>query len=194
MSWLIAGLLLFLGVHSVSIVSPQGRHAVAGRMGEGAFKGVYTLVSFAGLALIVWGYGMARQAPVLLYTPPTGLRHLALLLMLPVSVLLLAAYLPGRVQRAARHPMLLAVKCWALAHLLANGTLADVLLFGGFLAWAVADRISVKRRAAAGLLRSPPALPGSAANDAIAVVGGLAIYFAFVFWAHAWLFGVRPMG
>lgn len=194
MSWLIAGLVLFLGVHSVSIVSPQGRHAMAQRLGERTFKGLYTLVSFAGLALIVWGYGLARQAPVLLYTPPTGLRHVALLLMLPVFVLLLAAYLPGRIQRSARHPMLLAVKCWALAHLLANGTLADVLLFGGFLAWAVADRISVRRREAAGLLRRPPALPGSAANDAIALVGGLAIYAMLVLWAHAWLFGVRPMG
>ncbi len=194
MTWLIIGLVLFLGVHSVSIVSPQGRDALAGRMGEGGYKGAYALVSFVGLALIVWGYGLARQAPVLLYAPPTGLRHLALLLMLPVFVLLFAAYLPGRIQRAAKHPLLLAVKCWALAHLLANGTLADVLLFGGFLAWAVADRISVKRRAAAGLLRSPPALPGSTANDAIALVGGLVVYLLLVFWAHAWLFGVRPMG
>lgn len=194
MTWLIVGLVLFLGVHSVSIVSPPGRDALARRMGEGGYKGVYTLISFAGLALIVWGYGLARQAPVTLYTPPAGLRHLALLLMLPVFVLLFAAYLPGRIQRAAKHPMLLAVKCWALAHLLANGTLADVLLFGGFLAWAVADRISVKRRAAAGLMRSPPALPGSMGNDAIALVGGLAVYVVFVFWAHAWLFGVRPMG
>ncbi|QHE85018.1 NnrU family protein [Hydrogenophaga sp. BPS33] len=193
MAWLIVGLLLFLGVHSVSIVSPQGRSALARRMGEGGFKGVYTLISFAGLALIVWGYGLARHAPVLLYTPPPALRHLALLLMLPVFVLLIAAYLPGRIQRAARHPMLLAVKCWALAHLLANGTAADVLLFGGFLLWAVADRISMKRRAAAGLLRTPPALPGGGANDAIALLGGLVVYGVFVLWAHAWLFGVNPM-
>jgi uncharacterized membrane protein len=194
MAWLIVGLVLFLGVHSVSIVSPQGRHALAQRMGEGGFKGLYTLISFVGLALIVWGYGLARQAPVLLYTPPTGMRHLAALLMLPVFVLLLAAYLPGRVQRAARHPMLLAVKFWALAHLLANGTLADVLLFGGFLAWAVADRISVKRRAAAGLLRNAPTAPASAVNDAIVIVGGLALYGVFALWLHGWLFGVRPFG
>ena len=194
MVWLILGLALFLGVHSVSIVSPQGRHALAQRMGEGGFKGLYTLVSLAGFALIVWGYGLAREAPVLLYTLPTGVRHLAALLMLPVFVLLFAAYLPGRIQRAAKHPMLLAVKFWALAHLLANGTLADVLLFGGFLAWAVADRISVKRRAAAGLLRSAPTRAGGPVNDAIALVGGLAVYAVFVLWAHAWLFGVRPMG
>lgn len=194
MVWLIVGLVLFLGVHSVSIVSPQGRNALAGRMGEGGFKGLYSLVSFVGLALMVWGYSLARQAPVVVYTPPTGMRHAALLLMLPVFVLLLAAYLPGRIQRATKHPMLLSVKLWATAHLLANGTLADVLLFGGFLAWAVADRISVKRRAAAGMARSAPALPGSGANDAIALVAGLGIYAVFLFWAHGWLFGVRPIG
>lgn len=194
MAWLIVGLVLFLGVHSVSIVSPLGRQQLARQMGEAGYKGLYTLVSFVGLGLIVWGYGLAREAPVLLYTLPTGFRHLAALLMLPVFVLLLAAYLPGRIQRAAKHPMLLAVKLWALAHLLANGTLADVLLFGGFLAWAVADRISVKRRAAAGLMRSAPALPGSAANDAIALVGGLVLYAVTVLWLHGRLFGVSPMG
>ncbi len=194
MSWLIAGLVLFLGVHSVSIASPPGRQALALRLGEGAYKGLYSLVALAGLGLIVWGYGLARQAPVVLYVPPTGLRHLALLLMLPVFVLLFAAYLPGRIQRAAKHPMLLAVKLWALAHLLANGTLADVLLFGGFLAWAVADRISVKRRAAAGLLRDAPRLKGGAANDAIALAAGLAVYLLLLFRAHGWLFGVNPMG
>ncbi len=194
MAWLVVGLVLFLGVHSVSIVSPQGRDAMVRRIGEGGFKGLYSLVSFVGLALIVWGHGLARQAPVVVYTPPTGMRHAALLLMLPVFVLLLAAYMPGRIQRAAKHPMLLSVKLWATAHLLANGTLADVLLFGGFLAWAVADRISVKRRAAAGLAHAAPALPGGAANDAIAVVLGLGIYAVFLFWAHAWLFGVRPLG
>jgi uncharacterized membrane protein len=194
MVWLIVGLVLFLGVHSVSIVSPLGRQQLVRQMGEGGYKGLYTLVSFVGLGLIVWGYGLAREAPVLLYTLPTGFRHLAALLMLPVFVLLLAAYLPGRIQRAAKHPMLLSVKLWALAHLLANGTFADVLLFGGFLVWAVADRISVKRRAAAGLMRSAPALPGSVANDAIALVGGLVLYAVFVLWLHGWLFGVSPMG
>lgn len=191
---LILGLVLFLGVHSVSIVSPDGRHRLVKQLGEGPWKGLYSLVSLAGFVLIVIGYGAAREAPVLLYTSPNGFRHLAAVLMLPVFVLLLAAYLPGRIQRAAKHPMLLAVKLWALAHLLANGTLADVLLFGGFLAWAVIDRISVKKRAAAGLLRPGPVLPGSKANDAIALVGGLAIYGLFVVWAHAWLIGVRPFG
>ena len=167
-------------------------------MGENTFKGLYALASAVGLGLIIWGYGLARENPVLLYSLPGGFRHLAALLLLPVFVLLLAAYLPGRIQRAAKHPMLLAVKLWALAHLLAQsatgGSLADVLLFGGFLLWAVADRISLKRRAQAGRLRTVPVLPASAANDLIAVVGGLALYAVTVVWAHAYLFGVRPFG
>ena len=140
MSLLILGLVLFLGVHSVSIVARPWRDGMVARLGEGPWKGLYSLVSLAGFVLIVYGYGLARQSPMVLYTPPLALRHGAMLLMLPVFVLLLAAYLPGRLQRAAKHPMLAATKFWALAHLLANGTLADVLLFGGFLAWAVADR------------------------------------------------------
>lgn len=191
---LILGLVLFLGIHSVSIVSASGRNRLVQQLGEVPWKGLYSLVSLAGFVLIVIGYGAAREAPVLLYTLPNGFRHLAALLMVPVFVLLFAAYLPGRIQRAAKHPMLLAVKLWALAHLLANGTLADVLLFGGFLAWAVVDRISVKKRAAAGLLRPGPVLPGNKANDAIALVGGLGLYVLFVVWAHAWLIGVRPFG
>lgn len=198
MTWLILGLVLFLGVHSIAIVSPSGRDRLCVRLGEGAFKGLYALASLVGLALIVWGYGQARAAPVLLYAMPGGMRHLAALLLLPVFVLLIAAYLPGRIKTATKHPMLLAVKLWALAHLLGQsvtgGTLADVLLFGGFLAWAVADRISLKRRAAAGLTRSVPALPASGFNDVIAIVGGLALYLVFIFGAHAWLFGVRPFG
>ena len=195
---LMLGLVLFLGVHSLSIVAPEGRNRLAQRLGEGAFKGFYSLVSLVGFALIIWGYGLSREAPVMLYAMPAGFRHLAALLMLPVFVLLFAAYLPGRIQRAAKHPMLLAVKLWALAHLLAQsvtgGSLADVLLFGGFLAWAVMDRISIKRRAAAGGLRPVPALPAGKANDFIALAGGLVVYLAFVFWLHAAWFGVRPFG
>lgn len=194
MLWLMVGLVLFLGMHSVSIVAPRARDRWAARVGENPWKGLYSLVSLAGLVLIVTGYAAAREAPVLLYTPPTALRHLSALLMLPVFILLLAAYLPGRIQRAARHPMLAAVKFWALAHLLANGTLADVLLFGGFLAWAVADRISVKRRAAAGLRVGPPIKIAGPDRDLVAVIGGLVIYGVFAGWAHGALFGVRPFG
>ncbi|HEX5739741.1 MAG TPA: NnrU family protein [Hydrogenophaga sp.] len=186
---LIVGLVLFLGVHSVSIVSRSGRDQWVQRLGEGPWKGLYSLAALAGFVLIIYGYAQARETPVLLYTLPTGFRHLAALLMLPVFVLLAAAYLPGRIQRATKHPMLLAVKFWALAHLLANGTLADVLLFGGFLAWAVADRISIKRRGVAA-----PQARGSTLNDVIAVAVGLGVYVLFIVWAHAWLFGVRPFG
>ena len=190
MPLLIAGLVLFLGVHSIAIVSPSFRARAIQRVGEGAWKGLYALISLAGFVLICYGFGLARQAPVVLYSPPTWLRHLALLVMLPVFPLLIAAYLPGRIKTAAKHPMLAAVKFWAFAHLLANGSLADVLLFGGFLAWAVVDRISVKRRATPQVLRTAPPGPW---NDAIAVVLGLAVYALLIGWAHVRLFGVSPL-
>ena len=183
MLWLVIGLVLFLGVHSASIVGVRDR-AVA-ILGEGPWKGVYSLVSAVGLALIVFGYAQARQAPVLLWAPPVWTRHLALVLLLPVFPLLLAAYLPGRIRTAARHPMLVAVKLWALAHLVANGMLPDLLLFGGFLAWAVADRISLKRRPA----REIPTAPASPVNDVLVVVGGLALYGLTLWKLHAWLIG-----
>ena len=186
----IVGLVLFLGIHSVSIVARGWRDAQIAQRGEGAWKGFYSIVSLLGFVLLIYGYGVARQTPVVLYTPPSALRHLALLLTLPVFPLLFAAYLPGRIQAAAKHPMLLAVKFWATAHLLANGTLVDVLLFGAFLVWAVLDRIAVKRRAV------PSAVPGGRprpANDVIALIGGLAIYGVFLFWGHAWLIGVSPL-
>ena len=189
MGMLVIGLVLFLGIHTVSIVAPQWRDGQVARLGEGPWKGIYSVVSAIGFALLIYGYGAARQNPVVLYTPPTALRHLALLLMLPVFPLLVAAYVPGRIKAMTKHPMLLATKFWALAHLLANGTLADVLLFGGFLAWAVADRISVKRRPA----RPIPGAPPRPYNDVIVVVIGLALYALFVMGAHRWLFGVSPL-
>lgn len=190
MAILIVGLVLFLGVHSLAIVSPSLRARTIQRSGERVWKGLYALVSLVGFALICYGFGLARQAPVILYSPPTWLRHLTLLLMLPVFPLLIAAYLPGRIKTWAKHPMLAAVKLWAFAHLLANGSLADVLLFGGFLAWAVMDRISMKRRSAPQVLRTAPPGPW---NDAIAVVLGLAIYALLIGWAHVRLFGVAPL-
>ena len=190
MTLFLVGLVLFLGIHSVAIVAPAWRDARVAQHGEPAWKGVYSVVSLLGFVLLIYGYGVARQAPVVLYTPPAALRHVALLLMLPVFPLLLAAYLPGRIQRATKHPMLLAVKVWAFAHLLANGTLVDVLLFGAFLTWAVLDRIAVKRRAAP---RATPGAPPSAVNDGIAIAAGLVIYGVFVMWGHLWLFGVSPL-
>lgn len=190
MTSLILGLVLFLGVHSVSIIAPSWRDAMAARLGAGVWKGLYSVVALAGFLLMWSGYSLARLDPVILYVPPAGLRHVAGLLMLPVFPLLLATYLPGRLQGLAKHPMLVALKLWALAHLLANGMLADVLLFGSLLAWAVADRISLKRRAP----RAHPALPRLSFNDAIAVVGGLALYGLFVGGWHLRLFGVAPFG
>jgi uncharacterized membrane protein len=171
MDVLILGLVLFLGVHSIAIVAPGLRQRARRRLGEGAWKGLYAIVSLVGFVLIVYGFGLARQASLVLYSPPVWLRRLALLLMLPVFPLVLAAYLPGRIKTAMKHPMLVAVKLWAFAHLLANGRLADVLLFGGFLAWAVVDRISLKRRPPQALRTAAP----GRWNDAIAVVLGLAI-------------------
>lgn len=188
MTLLILGLVVFLGLHSVSIVAHGFRNAMVARVGLGPWKGLYSLLSLAGFVLLVHGYGQARLEPVVLWSPPTGMRHAALLLMLPVFPLLIATYLPGRIRATLKHPMLVAVKLWALAHLLANGMLADVLLFGSFLAWAVADRISLKRRPGGGAPVAGPLL-----NDLIAVVGGLALYGFFVAKAHLWLFGVAPV-
>jgi len=189
MGILIAGLAIFLGIHTVSIVAPEWRAAQVARVGEGPWKGLYSVIAAIGLGLLIYGYGVARQQPLALYTPPAALRHLALLVMVPVFPLFVAAYFPGRIQAAAKHPMLLATKLWATAHLLANGTLADVLLFGGFLVWAIADRVSVKRRPP----RSIPGAPPRPFNDAIALVVGLAIYALLVFGGHRWLFGVSPL-
>jgi uncharacterized membrane protein len=189
MGVLVLGLVLFIGVHSVAIVAPRWRERMVARLGELPWKVGYSVVAIVGLVLIVWGYGQARMDPVVLYSPPVWMKHVSLLLLLPVFPLLLATYFPGRIQSATRHPMLAAVKLWALAHLLSNGMLADVILFGVFLAWAVADRISVNRRTPP----SVPRLPVWKANDAIAVVGGLALYVAFINPLHLWLFGVPPV-
>lgn len=189
MTTLIVGLVLFLGVHSLSIVNEPLRNRLHASLGEAAFKGFYSLASLTGLLLIIWGYAAARTDPTVIYTPPGWLRHLAMLLLIPVFPLLFATYFPGKIKARLKHPMLAAVKLWALAHLLANGMLHDLLLFGSFLAWAVADRISMKHRTQ----RPIPTLPAGKANDLIAIVGGLAVYVVTVFWAHQWLFGVAPV-
>jgi uncharacterized membrane protein len=190
MAMLIAGLVIFLGVHSLAIVSPGLRARAVAKLGEGGWKGLYAVVAIVGFVVLVWGFALARAAPVVIYTPPPWMRHVTFLLMLPVFPLLLAAYFPGRIKAAMKHPMLAAVKFWALAHLLSNGTLADILLFGGFLAWAVIDRISLKRRPPQ-QLHTAPARPF---NDVLAVVVGLALYAFFIGWAHVRLFGVSPLG
>ena len=187
MIFLITGLVLFIGVHSVAIVMPQWRERMLAQHGEARWKGIYSLLAIVGVVLIVYGYGEARQQPTLLYATPVWMRHVTALLMLPVFPLLLAAYFPGKIQAALKHPMLAGLKLWAFAHLLSNGMLADVILFGALLAWAIADRISLKRRPPK---RIPQAGAPSARNDVIAVVLGLVIYVAFAFRLHFWLIGI----
>ena len=192
MTLLLLGLALFLGVHSTRIVADGWRTATIARVGEKPWKGIYSLLSIAGFVLLVIGYGAARQSPVVLYAPPVWTRHLAALLTIPAFVLLAAAYVPGNaIKRAVGHPMMAGVKVWALAHLLANGTLADVLLFGTFLSWAVLGFIAARRRdRAAGT--SYPA--GPASRTAIAVVVGLVAWAVFAFALHRPLIGVAPFG
>ena len=192
MSILILGLVLFLGVHSVRIVADGWRTQTRARMGEGTWKGVYSVLSLAGLALVVWGYGLARQQPVVLWNPPVAMRHAASLLTLVAFILLAAAYVPRNALKAKlHHPMVLGVKTWALAHLISNGNLADVLLFGGFLLWAVFDFRAARQRDRA-LGTSTPS--GTLAGTGITVVLGLVAWAVFAFWAHAMLIGVSPMG
>lgn len=186
---LVAGLVMFLGVHSVRIVADPWRARIVARIGIGPWKGLYTVASAIGLVLVVWGYGQARLAPVVLWAPPTWTRHLTALLVLPAFILLAAGNLRGtRIKAKFHHPMLLGTKLWAFAHLLANGMLADVVLFGSFLAWAVADYAAARRRDRAAGVVYPP---GSGGRDVIAVVAGTAAWFVFGYWLHAPLIGVR---
>jgi uncharacterized membrane protein len=192
MTILVLGLLIFLGLHSVRIVADPWRSAMRARLGEGAWKGLYSLLSLAGFALLIWGYGQARQTPVVLWTPPVSMRHLAALLTAIAFILITAAYVPRNAIKAKlHHPMLLGVKTWALAHLLANGTLADVLLFGSFLAWAVVLFAVSRRRDRANGTVYPA---GTASGTTITVVVGLLAWAAFAFWLHGMLIGVRPFG
>jgi uncharacterized membrane protein len=192
MTWLLLGLVIFLGSHSVRIFAEPWRGARIAAMGLNAWKGVYSIVSILGFVLIVWGYGVARGAPVILYSPPVWTKHVAALLTIPAFILLAAAYVPGtRIKRAVGHPMIAGVKAWAFAHLLANGTLADVVLFGAFLVWAIVDYIAARRRdRAAGTVY----VVGPITRDLAAVVVGLVAWAAFAFWLHAVLIGVRPFG
>lgn len=192
MIYLLAGLVLFFGCHAVTM-KRELRGTMIDQLGAGGYKGLYSLVSVVGLALIIYGYGEARfEGAPQLYEPPVWLKHLAYLLLLPVFVCLIAAYVPGRIKSALKHPMLVAVKLWALSHLLVNGDLASVLLFGSFLVYAVVDRISLKRRVVDGA-GGPPAVNLGAAGDIVVIVGGLALYGLFVWKLHLWLIGVAPM-
>lgn len=193
MTLLIAGLILFYAIHLVP-TRPALRQSMIGSLGENGYKGLFTVVSLIGFALIVYGYGQAKIAPSSvnpqLWAPPTWTRHIAYLLMLFAFILIVAAYVPSRIRDKARHPMLAAIKIWALAHLLVRGDLAGLILFGSFLAWAVYDRISVKHRANAGGPLGDT--PGTARGDIIVIVVGLALYAFILVVGHAWLIG-KPL-
>ncbi len=192
MTLLIIGLLLFLGTHSARIFAEENRQQIIAEHGLIKWKIAYSIVSVVGLAMIVWGYGQARLDPVYLWFPPVWTKHLAALLTIPAFILLVATYVPGtKIKAIIGHPMAAGVKIWAFSHLIANGTLADLLLFGGFLAWAVASfTTSRKRDRLEG--RTPPA--GAIAKDAIAIVIGLVIWYVFARYLHAMLFGIAPFG
>lgn len=188
---LILGLVLFLGIHLVP-ANASLRDGLVERVGRPAWMVVFSLISLAGLVIAVQGYQKLRvdagKNPIL-WDPPVWTSHLALLLMLPVFTLLIATYVPSRIKRIVKHPMLLAIKFWAFAHLLANGDLASMVLFGSFLAYAIVDRISMKYRPAPANLGPAPPL----VNDLACVVLGLGIYVAFVLWLHAAWIGVAPI-
>ena len=220
MGMFVLGLLLFLGVHSVRIVADGWRSRTIARIGALPWKGLYSVLSIAGFVLLVWGYSVARQQPVVLWSPPAFMRHVTALAMLPVFVLFVAAYVPRNgIKARLGHPQILSVKLWALAHLLSNGTLADVMLFGAFLVWALMDFRAARERdrkaqaweddpfnaptgfAPVGVTKvvateSPhpnPPPEGEGVMTAITVGIGLAVYAGFVFGLHQWLVGVRPV-
>ena len=190
MPYLIAGLILFLGLHSVRILADDWRSAQIARLGDKGWKLLYTLVSLIGFGLILWGFHLARQQPVVLWPRIAGMHHVAGPLMVLAFILLAAAYVPrNHLKAKLGHPMVLSVKTWALAHLLANNTLADVLLFGAFLLWAVVDYASLRRRdRAAGVLPAVATMSGTVLTVIIGVIAAI----LFAHWAHAWLFGVSP--
>ena len=192
MQYLVLGLVIFLGVHSVRIVADGWRSRTVARMGPGSWKGAYSVVSLVGFVLLVWGFGQARMQPVQVWVPPVGMRHLASLLTLLAFVFLAAAYVPGNAIKARlHHPMVLGVKTWALAHLLANGQLHQMVLFGAMLAWAVADFVSARRRDRAQGTVYPA---GRGAATVMTVVGGVVAWVVFALWLHGWWIGVRPFG
>ncbi len=192
MTYLILGLIIFLGAHSIRIVADDWRTKTRSGLGELRWKTLYSVVSLLGFSLLVWGFSLARQQPVQLWSPPVGMRHLASLLTLIAFVLLAAAYVPGNgIKSRLHHPMVLAVKVWALAHLLANGNVSHVVLFGSFLAWSIFDFTAARRRDRAVGTRYPG---GTAGATGITVALGVGLWVAFALWLHGLLIGVRPMG
>jgi uncharacterized membrane protein len=191
MALLIVGLVIFLGVHSVRIFADDWRTAQVAKVGPKVWKGSYALLSLIGFVLIVYGYGLARQSSAVLYSTPAWTRYLAALLTLAAFILITAAYVPGtRIKARLRHPMVAGVTVWAFAHLLANGTPADVILFGSFLIWAIFNyAAAVRRDRAANVVYAI----GPISRDVRAVVIGAVAWAVFTFWLHEWLIGVRPL-
>jgi uncharacterized membrane protein len=188
---LILGLILFLGVHTLT-TQRKLRAQVIAAAGEGGYKIGYTLASFVGLALIIWGFAKYRATGWIdVWNPPVALKHISVALMLPAVILVVASYISGQIYTTLKHPMLTGIKLWAAAHLLANGDLGSIILFGSFLAWAVYDRISLKSRTDAG---GPPIPVGGPGNDLIAVAVGLVAYLALAFAFHPVVIGVPVVG
>ncbi|HET8610676.1 MAG TPA: NnrU family protein [Burkholderiales bacterium] len=190
MAILIIGLIVFLGAHSVRMFADDWRGQQIARLGLNSWKGLYSLVSIVGFVLLVWGFGLARQHPLLLYAPPAWLRHLNALFTLVAFILIIAAYVPrNHLKAAIGHPMLAGVKVWALGHLLAIGWLHDVILFGAFLLWAIVDfAVSRRRDRRTGVAYTPGTLKG----DVVAVIVGVVAWIVFAFWLHTRLIGVNP--
>ena len=190
--YLVSGLLLFLGVHSTRVFAEGWRNRTLARIGELPFKGLYALLSLAGLMLLGWGYGVAGQQPVVLWSPPVATRHLAALLTLVAFVLLAATYVPGnRIKAWLHHPMVLSIKVWALAHLLANGTLAETVLFGSFLVWSIVLFAASRRH---DRREQTVYAAGTTGATAVTVVVGVVAWAVFAFWLHKALIGVSPFG
>jgi uncharacterized membrane protein len=188
---MILGLILFLGVHTLT-TQRELRAGVVASMGESGYKIAYALVSVAGLALVTWGFANYRATGWIdVWNPPTAFKHITVALMLPAVILVVASYIRGRIYTTLKHPMLTGVKLWAAAHLLANGDLGSIILFGSFLAWAVFDRISLKRRPDAG---APPIPVGGPGNDLIAIAIGVVAYLALAFAFHPVVIGVAVVG
>jgi uncharacterized membrane protein len=192
MAFLICGLVLFLGCHSLRVGPESFRDGLVQRFGAGGFKGLYSLISLIGFALIIWGYGLARANPTMVWLPPVATRHIALLLMLPALILMVATYIPGNVLKAKlHHPMVLSVKVWAAAHLISNGNLADIVLFGSFLIWAVLSFRSARQRDRANPTEATASKPLSLI---LTLVLGTGAWAALIMGVHRLLFGVSPLG
>jgi uncharacterized membrane protein len=188
---MILGLAVFIGTHLIT-TQRETRARLIARSGEGTYKGLYSLASIVGVVLIGWGFGLYRATGWIdVWYPPAWTRHVAVLLVLIASICLVAAYSPGRIKTALKHPMLVGVKLWAFAHLISNGDFGSIVLFGSILGWAVFDRVSLKRRTDPG---GPPIPAGGPMKDLVAVVGGTVLFLVLGFLFHPYVVGVPAFG